>query len=301
MIPAWISGEAELRSDPALLRQKSIRSDIRKMEMNQLECCFTNDPKCFEDFYYSMYVPHLRKTYGDGAFILPLDRLRVRFEAGQLLLIMQRAEVVAGLLLSFENKCPHIRHVGVRDGNRKLVSDGAIAAAYEYAFRHLREQGFSRVRLGRSRAFLKDGVLQFKKKRAHNVVSVSTHKFVFQLLTNTAATRALLQNNPFIFEQKPKLLSGVVFMAAGTAPTLKLLRGTFDTYFHSGLSRLIVFFLLVLLCHKRREQQNGQQTSCLSRDLARRIPQCSDGVWIMPLGANAVCREGGTREGFPGW
>ena len=29
--------------------------------------------------------------------------------------------------------------------------------------------------------------------------------------------------------------------------------------------------LLVLLCHKRREQQNGQQASWLSRDLARRI------------------------------
>jgi hypothetical protein len=28
------------------------------------------------------------------------------------------------------------------------------------------------------------------------------------------------------------------------------------------------FSLLVLLCHKRREQQNGQQASCLSRDLA---------------------------------
>jgi hypothetical protein len=26
--------------------------------------------------------------------------------------------------------------------------------------------------------------------------------------------------------------------------------------------------LLVLLCHKRREQQNGQQLSCLSRNLA---------------------------------
>jgi len=26
--------------------------------------------------------------------------------------------------------------------------------------------------------------------------------------------------------------------------------------------------LLVLLCHKRREQQNGQQASCLSRNLA---------------------------------
>src|ERR1017187_4675379 len=29
--------------------------------------------------------------------------------------------------------------------------------------------------------------------------------------------------------------------------------------------------LLVLLCHKRREQQNGQQASCLSRNLATRI------------------------------
>jgi len=34
--------------------------------------------------------------------------------------------------------------------------------------------------------------------------------------------------------------------------------------------RISGFFssLLVLLCHKRREQQNGQQASCLSRNLA---------------------------------
>lgn len=242
IIPVWISGEADLRPDPASLRHQSIRSDIRKMEVNQLECCIAKDMESFEDFYYHMYVPHLKKTYGEAAFMLPLSRLRTRFNSGKLLLIRQKAEVIAGLLLTFENNQPYMRHLGVRDGNRRLVKDGAIAAAYEYAFRYLREQGFSKVRLGRSRSFLTDGVLQFKKKRAQRIVSASTDKFVFRALTDTDSIRAFLRNNPFVFEETNNI-SGIVFVAGGTPLTVKLLRNTYDKYFHVGLWRLIVFFL----------------------------------------------------------
>jgi hypothetical protein len=45
--------------------------------------------------------------------------------------------------------------------------------------------------------------------------------------------------------------------------------------------------LLVLLCHKRREQQNGQQVSCLSRNLASRIRSVA-----MECG---LCRSARTR------
>ena len=44
---------------------------------------------------------------------------------------------------------------------------------------------------------------------------------------------------------------------------------------------------LILLCHKRGEQQNGQQVSCLSRDLARRIRSVA-----MECG---LCRSARTR------
>ena len=44
---------------------------------------------------------------------------------------------------------------------------------------------------------------------------------------------------------------------------------------------------LVLLCHKRREQQNGQQASCLSRNLASRIRSVA-----MECG---LCRSARTR------
>jgi hypothetical protein len=243
LIPAWITGEADLQVDKKLLRHKSIRSDIRKMEINQLEGHFRRDMESFEDFYQNMYVPHVKKTYGDAGFVLSLRQLRTRFENSRLIIVEKQREAVGGMLVSFENGSPYLRHVGVREGKRELVNEGVIGAAYEFAFRNLEKEGFSKVRLGRSRAFLKDGVLQFKKKRAQTIVSVSTHKFAFQPLRDTDSTQAFLRNNPFIFEDAKNGLSGVVFVAAGTPLTAKLLHATYEKYFQIGLARLIVFFL----------------------------------------------------------
>ncbi len=273
IIPAWITGEAPLEPDPTTMRRKSVRSDARKIETNRLECEVTHDPKCFEDFYFNMYIPHLKKTYGHAAFVLSLEKLSYRFENGDLLLIKKQDEPIGGLLLTYEQGSPHIRHVGVRDGNRQFVQEGAIAAAYEHAFRHLREKGYTKVRLGRSRAFLRDGVLQFKKKRSQAIVGISTHKFVLQVLSDTDATWALLEHNPFMFEEGDNV-SGAVFVSGRTPLTAKLLGQIYDRYFHVGLSRLVVF----VSSDSNEAQVNGLLSSS---DHRFRCEELSHDAWKM--------------------
>jgi len=52
---------------------------------------------------------------------------------------------------------------GVRGGNREYVQAGAVAALYEFALRHAEEKGCRKVKFYRSRAFLQDGALRFKR------------------------------------------------------------------------------------------------------------------------------------------
>ena len=59
--------------------------------------------------------------------------------------------------------------------------------------------------------------------------------------------------------------------ARKNAPGMRKRVVTIHVYHNEPTGQEIQASVLVLLCHKRREQQNGQQASCFSRNLASRI------------------------------
>ena len=187
-----------------------------------------------------MHVPHASQHFGEGMHVYPRIDAQADFEKGELLLVRKQGEYISGLLITYKDSCMCLRILGVRDGNREYVRDGAIAALYEFALRHAEEEGCRKVKFYRSRAFLQDGVLRFKRTLSQRIVTPDRHKFLLRIVSESAASRAFLENSPFIFERYGKL-HGAVFLNGETPLTLAALRKINKEHFHPVMSQLVVF------------------------------------------------------------
>lgn len=237
-IPAWVVGEAELPLPPQVLASSNVKEDLRKIRKSALGYMVTRDLQQFEDFYANMYVPHARRFYGDGARIWPRDLLLKHLDHGELLLVTRQGTPVAGNLISYSEAGPLLVVSGVRDGDRRSLRDGVGGAIYHLSFRHLTERGFTRVGLGKSRAFLCDGVLRYKKKLGMKLVGTSEGYFYLRVPHDTEASRAFLKDNPLVIDADGGL-HGVVFVETNAGSFSEAQWAEFDKEFsYQGLSCL---------------------------------------------------------------
>ena len=239
VIPTWMSAEINLPRPRSVMKSNSVLCDLRKIRDNALECGITRDEQRFDDFYQNMYLPYVKGRYGNCALLPSREILKSQLDDGNLILVKKKGEYISGMLLNYGGARPSLRVLGVRDGNRDLVRDGAISAAFEFSLEHLETKGCRKVNPGPSRAFLHDGVLRFKRKWSQTISPSMAGKFLMKVTYDTAATRAFLQNNPFIFERFGQL-RGAVFLNGGSPPAPGVFQEMSKEHFHSGLSELIV-------------------------------------------------------------
>jgi hypothetical protein len=242
VIPAWIQGTMQLPRGPEQMNRDSIKAVLRKIMKQGMEYEVTRDPKSFDDFYQNIYVPHTTRRHGDRVHLSSREKVWALFEKGELIMVKRRGAYIAGKLISYKRGIPHMTHMGVRDGRMDLIEEGAIGAAYEFTFQHLENKGHREVHFGQSRGFLNDGVLQFKKKYGHRVVGKSDHKFLLKITSDKSATRAFLQNNPFIFEHLGELY-GAAFLS-DQLPDAQVLERLKKQLSQAGLAQLVVFSFL---------------------------------------------------------
>jgi hypothetical protein len=96
------------------------------------------------------------------------------------------------------------------------------------------------LHLGGSRAFLRDGVLQFKKKRGLRVVGNSNRGFLIRPLSASAGLKGFLLRNPFIYIDQGKL-HGAVFVENHDDCCNKSLEQYRKSFSLSGISMLNVY------------------------------------------------------------
>jgi hypothetical protein len=211
LIPNWIRGEIDLAvAVQQIKRSESVKTDLRKIR--QYGLCFevTKEEREFERFYHDMYLPYANETYAGMMFLMPHEDLRKFMAQSELLWVKNGAEKVAGLMLRSDGVISRAYVLGVKDGDPQYVKSGALGAAYYFAILHLTERGAQRLHLGGSRPFLRDGVLQYKKKWGIRIVDKSPQFFVLTRTRNTRASLSFLANNPFFFETED-VLSGAIF------------------------------------------------------------------------------------------
>jgi predicted RNA-binding Zn-ribbon protein involved in translation (DUF1610 family) len=240
IIPAWVFGEAELPRSLRERQRQSAKDTLRKIRQHSLEFEISHDQRHFDDFYDNMYVAYIKQRHGGSAYVVPRKRVQKSFDKGDLLLVKKQGEYIAGIIITYEGSCACLLWLGVRDGNWDYVRDGAIVASYEFSLRHAEEKGCRKVKLYRSRAFLQDGPLRFKRKLSQRIVEPDHNKFLLRILSDSHATRAFLENTPFMFERFGEL-HGAVFVNGDTPLTLQALREINKEHFHAGMSKLVVF------------------------------------------------------------
>jgi hypothetical protein len=244
-IPMWVQGDVDLPRDKAALRR--VNGDLRRIRRHALEFEVTSDPQKFNDFYHHMYLPYITATFGDCAGITPYRHEKYFFNTGELILIKNQEGSIAGQVIQYAENGPILRDVGVRDGNRAYVKQGAACALYHFGFQHLESKGHKGAWLGWSRPWLNDGVLRFKRKWAQQISDAYScgSEFALRILSPSPATSAFLCNNPFLFN-RDGLLYGAVFVSADPPLTSESIRRIDKDFFHPGMTRLFVFHSEVL-------------------------------------------------------
>lgn len=202
-IPCWIGTETDVEQATRLCRtSENIKSDARRLKRHALTYTIVKDPAAIAEFYSSMYVPYVERTYGDRAMLTPWKEFAPDLERSELMLLWKNGEAIAGnLFVDAGDQRVLTRALGVKNGDPEYVKMGAAAALYYFEVAYLRQKGYRKIHYGASRPFLKDGVLSFKKKYGANVVDRDQRIFRVRVARYSESTRAFLRSNPFLSER----------------------------------------------------------------------------------------------------
>ena len=209
VIPDWISCEMDLTCDVGTqsMSKRTLKNNIRKMKRGNFKYTITKDSDDLYFFYYYMHLPYILKRHGDSAVKISFEEMKTSFENGELLLIREGQNIVAGVIIDYKmmNGVPRITKLGVLSGDFNYVKRGVLIALYYYTIQYLKEKKHQKFSLGSTRPFLSDGVLHHKLNWGAKIVSETSHAFLVSLLSKKECLKSFLASNPFILNDRNTL------------------------------------------------------------------------------------------------
>jgi hypothetical protein len=239
-IPMWLLGEVDLPR--TAVASHKVSGDLRRIRRHGLCGEITRDPKHLDDFYFNMLVPYATQRFGVCADLASYERVRRAFRSCDLVLVKNHETSVAGQLIAYDEEYPHLWEMGIRNGNGEYVKDGAGCALYHFGLQHLQEKGYRKAWLGWSRPFLRDGVLQYKRKWSQRLTRTANYGCALQIRSYAPAVKAFLCHNPFVFKRRG-LCYAAVFVDGDKPLSAEDIRKLHEDYFHPGLTRLLIYDL----------------------------------------------------------
>ena len=256
-IPSWVNGEVDISADISLLTKKEkLNSDVRKIRKNNLQFEVTNDECQFENFYNSMYLPYINKAHGNQTILMSYEDMISNMSLCDLLLIKKDNEYIGGCLLIYEKNVPRIWSIGVKDANVDYLKAGVLSSLYYFAIKYLKQKGYKKVNFGLSRAFLKDGVLQYKKKWGLQIDNIIKTGFLIKPLSKTVGGKGFFLNNPFIYIDNMRF-NGAIFVEAFQSLSKNDIEKIYKKYYMTGISKLFIY--------QFRKDDSGMVEICSSR------------------------------------
>jgi hypothetical protein len=240
-IPSWVDGEVDAFSPK---KSGSVQTDLRRIKKHELSYEVTDELNQFDNFYNHMHLPYIAEAFGRKAVILSHDYMKNEFGKhglyNDLLLIKKEEEYIAGMLLGYNKWGIYLHPLGVKDGNFDYVKDGAIGALFYFPLQISKKMGYRKVNFGLTRAFLKDGVFQFKKKRGVKIVGSSKMGFILKPLSMSAAIRGFLSNNPFVHIDE-RGFNGAVFIENDRPLSEEDFMRIYKEYYSPGMVKLFIY------------------------------------------------------------
>ena len=222
----------------------SLQTDLRRIKKNKLSFEVTNELNQFHNFYYNMHLPYITEAFGNRAVIFSYDFMKREFGKhglyNDLFLIKKEEEYIAGMLMVYSKKGIYLHPLGVKDGNFDYVKDGAIGALFYFPLMYSKAKGYKKVNFGLTRAFLKDGVFQLKKKRGMQIVGISNKGFALKPLSMSAAVKGFFLNNPFLYMDEMGF-NGAVFIDNDQSLSEGNFERIYKDYYLSGMCKLFIY------------------------------------------------------------
>lgn len=242
-LPRFVSGEVDFSTAHQQMRKKNVKSDLKRIRKNRLECEVTKDLVLFEEFYRTMYVPHITKTFGAAAAMTDAVKFREQSKKDcELLLVIQDGERIAGNAIVYEKGRARGWAIGVKNGDERYKKQGALAALYYFEICHLEKRGYSRVHYGGSRPFLRDGAIQYKKKWGMHFTGRIRAGFLLKPLRDTPGVRGFLRHNPFVHAAGPDLhYQGAIFADSSDADTSTYIKDIHKNFYFPGMECMMVY------------------------------------------------------------
>ncbi len=237
LLPLWIESFVDL---PLVPKTKSAKKDLKTVAKNSLEYIVTKDPKLIDDFYHNMYTTMIKNRYKNEAleFSYSTVKKKIEDESNEFILIKKDDIFIAGSVISISSDIPLRWANGIR--NTKYWKCGAIAAIYIFTSEYLYKKGYKKVSFGYTRSFLKDGVLNYKRKWDITLKKSSQKGYILKPLKTNEALEDFFINNPFIYLYKNKLY-GAIFINEDENYSKEDYKKLQKQYYTKGLSGLNVF------------------------------------------------------------
>ena len=239
-IPVVVRGEVDI---PLAVSNNSVRSDRRKIRKNNLKFEVTTEKSQLHRFYHDMYLPYITHRHGNNSVVTSYDELMRYWESGtcELLLIKKENEHIGGHVIVFEKNSPRLLIGGIKDGNLRYLKYGVGAAGYYLASSYLAKNGHRSFHLGGSRAFLNDGVLQFKKRRGLRLTSKSKEGFLVRPLFPSPGLKGFFLGNPFIHIHRGRLHAAIFVEKDEVCSCDKSLEDLYKCFYLNGISEVNIY------------------------------------------------------------
>ena len=205
-LPVWL--RVEINTDVSIESKRKKYSEIRRhIHKHGIETRLSRRPEDFEDFYFNMYVPMVKRRHEELAVIHDHDDLKKKFMTKdfELLLLIKEGRTIGGSMLDFVEKKGHLSYVGIAEGDYKTI--GLPALIFYFSMLRIKERGSPVANLGHCRPFLNDGTMYFKRQLG-GYIAPAYHEesgwLKLFFLKKSPGLKNFLANNPFVSVEKGK-------------------------------------------------------------------------------------------------
>lgn len=157
----WIGRAAGL---PPRDATESLKADMRKIERLRYSFEEAGAAADWDEFFERMVIPHLRQRFGDEARLPSAATRRLLREDASLFFVRRDGARVSGGCLLHTPPGVVLRRVGVRDGDDRLLRDGALTALYLFLFEWAKALGLAEFDSGTTLPLPRSGLARFKAK-----------------------------------------------------------------------------------------------------------------------------------------
>ncbi len=165
-LPAWVPMRVDLRDEACLKRGKEKLARMRgKAKRAGFTVADARREADFAEFYDRLHAPYVKDRHGEAASLQSREETMAKLKSGawRLLAVKRGAQTVAAGTVEFGGTQARFWQLGVRDGDRALLEEGAADAVYAAVLDAARARGCASLHLGHSRPFARDGVLEYKR------------------------------------------------------------------------------------------------------------------------------------------